>query len=126
SYSMLAQSYKDDGDPVKWKELLDEYLESTEPTLEHARVRVDIAQDFMSRQQWHRAEPYAAEAAESYAAWAMHCAVQCYEGMGDLKRAQLWFGRLAERYPNHAQQYAAWCQKHGLPVPQGIGQVDLD
>jgi hypothetical protein len=126
AYRRLADIYKDAGDVLKWKDVLDEYLDTTEPALEHARVRTDIALDFMSRQQWQRAEPYAAEAARSYAAWAMHCAVQCYEGMGDLKQAQLWFGRLAQRYPRHAGQYAAWCKQHGLEAPKDLGDIGQD
>jgi tetratricopeptide (TPR) repeat protein len=91
-----------------WLQTLDEYLTQQSAGLEHARVRVELATYFMERKQWDKAIPYAEAAAETYAEWAMICAVHCYQGKGDLARADAWFARIVERYPGHELEYAKW------------------
>lgn len=112
AYVYLANHYRREGDLEQWKATLESFLETPQTGLEHAQVRVQIAEYYMKDQKWKEAEPYALEAAESYAAWAMWAAVKCYEGQGDLKSAEVWVRRIAQRYQPEA--YEAWLKKHGL------------
>ena len=101
AYQALASCYEARGDSDRWKATLDEYLGKTEDAgLDHARVRVQIANDYMSRGQFAEAKPYAEAAAQTWAGWAMLCAANCAEGLGDLDEAELWIRRNTERYPN--------------------------
>lgn len=112
AYVYLANHYRREGNLEQWKATLESFLETPQTGLEHAQVRVQIAEYYMKDQKWKEAEPYALEAAESYAAWAMWTAVKCYEGQGDLKSAEVWVRRIAQRYQPEA--YEAWLKKHGL------------
>jgi tetratricopeptide (TPR) repeat protein len=123
-YRKLAEIYKGKQDLQQWKAVLDEFLATPSYGLEHARVRVDIARHFMQSKQWEVALPYAEAAAQTYAEWAMLCAFECHEALGQLEQAQLWFGRVAQRYPGHTERYAAWCRKHGLEAPKSVDQLD--
>ena len=78
AFDLLAKNFKDRGDLKGWQETLDKYLVTAEDTgLEHARIRVEIANYFMGQKEWDKAWPYAAAAAETWAAWAMACAALC-------------------------------------------------
>src|SRR4051812_8195012 len=68
----------------------------------------------MSDRKWEKAQPYAEAAAETWAAWAMQCAVRCYEGLKDWERAELWVRRLSERYPtNSVGKWLDFCKRTG-------------
>jgi tetratricopeptide (TPR) repeat protein len=108
----LADVYKAQGDRARWKETIDAILEGEDTGLEHAQLRVALAQDLMARGEWEEARPYAEAAAESYAEWAMLCAAQCYEGLGDWDRAEDWIVRIAERY-GRAPGWYLWCRRTG-------------
>jgi hypothetical protein len=113
AFVTLAGVYKAQGRIDRWKETLDAFLEQEDYGLDHAKVRVEIAQYYMGRQEWEQARPYAEEAAQTWAAWAMECAIACYQGMGDWERAELWCRRRSERYPNLAAQWFGWCLRTG-------------
>ncbi len=118
--SRLADWHKFEGDIDNWLATLERYLKLPPIGLEHGRIRVDIAEHFMGKKEWDRALPYAEAAAESYAQWAMRCAVQCNQGKGDLDRAQLWYSRMADRYPSSADAYIDWLRNHDRNDPQFI------
>lgn len=113
AYQSLADIYLNQGDEAKWLATLEESLTKEDYGLSHASVRVSIARHFMSEKQFAKAEPYAAAAAESWAAWAMQCARECYEGLGDWKSAELWMRREVERYENSPFNWYFWCQRTG-------------
>src|SRR5205085_80415 len=70
AFRALADSYKAAGDLDKWKATLDAFLEQPDHGLEHAKVRVEIAEHFMARRDWKKALPYADAAAQTWAEWA--------------------------------------------------------
>ena len=115
AYQALASCYEAKGDVDRWKATLDDYLTKTEDAgLDHARVRVQLANDYMSRGQYAEAKPYAEAAAETWAGWAMKCAANCNEGLGDLDRAELWTRRTTERYPNTSwSDWFLFCKRTG-------------
>ncbi len=115
AYRRLADCYKARGESERWQATLDEFLAKTEPAgLEHAKVRVEIADDLMKSGRYADAKKYAEAAAETWAAWAMTCASRCNEGLKDWERAEMWIRRTAERYPrSSAVGWYRFCKRTG-------------
>jgi uncharacterized protein HemY len=115
AYERLAAVYRAQGDNARWLATLQRYLAGGEDHgLEHARVRVQIAEFYMAERDWKQAQPYAEAAAQTWAAWAMLCAMRCYEGMEDWDRAELWARRVSERYPGSAlRAWLDFCKRTG-------------
>ena len=115
AYERLARNYREQGDDVRWLATLDQYLAAGEDHgLDHAKVRVEIADYYMAKGRWAKAQPYAEAAAQTWAAWAMQCAMRCYEGMKDWDRAELWARRLSERYPQSSvRAWLKFCKRTG-------------
>ncbi|APW60563.1 hypothetical protein [Paludisphaera borealis] len=105
AYQWLAGCYHAEGDEVRWKSTLDEFLTKTEDAgLDHARVRVQLANAFIAKEQWAEAKAYAEAAAQTWAGWSMLCAAKANEGLHDWDRAEYWYTQAAERYPSSAWQ----------------------
>ncbi len=115
AYRQLAEQFRQAGKIDQWKATLDECLQQPEFGLEHAGLRVNIANYFMDQGQWEQARPYAAAAAETWAEWAMLCAIRCYQGLGDDEQEGVWRARVAERYPKvrHSLDYYVWARRTG-------------
>lgn len=114
AYQQLAANFKAQGNVDRWQETLDEFLKDVEDLgLDHAQVRVQIANDFMGRKQWDKARPYAEAAAQTWAEWAMFCAARCAEGEKDWGRAETWYSRVAERYPSAWAVWYFFCKRTG-------------
>lgn len=113
AYAQMAQLYQAAGQEDLWLATLEEYVARPNGGLEQSRARVEIAKHYMNKGEIEKAVPYAEAAAESYAAWAILCAVECYEKQGDLDKADLWYSRAAQRYPDLAVAYRRWCDEHG-------------
>ena len=115
AYERLAKNYREQGDMAHWLATLDQYLAAGEDHgLDHAKVRVEIADYYMAKGMWAKAQPYAEAAAETWAGWAMQCAVRCYEGLKDWDRAELWVRRLSERYPGSSlRAWLNFCRRSG-------------
>jgi len=115
AYQKLAENYKAQGKIDKWLETLEAFLHKEEDlNLDHATIRVEIADHYMGLKQWDKAKPYAEAAAQTWAGWAMACAGRCAEGEEDWERAELWYSRETERYPDYA--WAGWylfCKRTG-------------
>lgn len=113
-YSRLADNFKARGDEGRWKATLDESLEKvTDHGLEHASIRVKIAEEFMRQKRWADARPYAEAAAESWAPWAVTCAARCAEGMEDWPRAESWLRRGSEHNPRACADWYRFCLRTG-------------
>ena len=125
AYRMLADAYRREGDLDQWKAVLDECLTQPEFGLEHSQLRVQIAEQYMDRGEWEKARPYAAEAAESWAEWAMLCAIRCYAGLGDDEQEGVWRARIVERYPSTAYwlNYYVWARRTGSPDAERLLQI---
>jgi len=103
AYQWLAGCYKEEKDVARWKATLDEYLAKTKDVgLDHAKVRVQLADALMEKGKWEEARDYAEAAATTWAGWALLCAGRANEGLHDLERAESWYARAAERYPDSA------------------------
>jgi tetratricopeptide (TPR) repeat protein len=119
-YELLAHTFRARGDWKRWQETLDQYLERVDDYgLDHAQVRVQIANHLMDENRFKDAEPYAAAAAETWAAFGMICAARCYEGLKDWANAELWTRRDSERYPD-----GSWAKWYLFCKRTGHGEVD--
>jgi len=125
AYHMLAEAYRSEGDLDQWKAVLDECLAQPEFGLQHSQLRVQIANQYMDQGEWEKARPYAAEAAESWAEWAMLCAIRCYAGLGDDEQEGVWRSRIVERYPSTSYwlDYYFWARSTGSPDAERLLQT---
>ena len=122
AYRLLAELYRREGNLDQWKAVLDECLDQPEFGLEHAQLRVQIADQYMDQSQYGKARPYAEQAAESWAEWAILCAIRCYRGLGEDELEGVWRSRIVERYPktNHWLDYYVWARRTGSDEAQRL------
>jgi tetratricopeptide (TPR) repeat protein len=90
-----------------------EIMKHPELGLDNTRAAVDVAYYYMDRGDYKRAEPYATDAAESGAGWAMLCAADCYEGLKDWETAEQFVRSDTTRYPSDYHIWYLWCQRTG-------------
>lgn len=109
----LAEAYKVAGKTEQWLATMEGFLQGEDVGLEHAQVRVELARHFMQQKDFKRALPYAEDAAETWAVWAMRCASECHEGLGNWDKAELWVRRVSERYDESCQSWFFWCKRTG-------------
>ncbi|SIO46894.1 hypothetical protein SAMN05444166_4999 [Singulisphaera sp. GP187] len=115
AYRLLANRAKALGNEARWIAILDDYLAKEEDHgLDHAKVRVEIAEALMAKGRFDEARPYADAAAETWAGWAMQTAQKCAEGQEDWDDAEKWAYARAERYPHtSAYDWLDFCVRTG-------------
>ena len=115
AFEALAEIQRKRGDLKPAKETLDTFLTTVEDHgLDHAKVRVAIANDLMSSGRLDDAWPYAEAAAQTGAGWAMTCAQNCAEGQQKWDVAENYARNSSERYP--ATMWTVWflfCERTG-------------
>lgn len=118
-YEKLAECQEKAGDEAGWLETLEAYLENTEDAgLDHAGVRVKLAKFHLAKGEPEKAKPHADAAAATWASWAMECAAEVDERLGDLDSAGEWRRRMADRYPD------TWTQWYLFAARTGRGDLD--
>lgn len=115
TYTTLANLYKKQGETEKWKITLEKALELPSLGLQDGVIQSKLAYYHMDKEEWELAKPYAMKAAETYSAWGLQCAAKCYEGLGDLKRAEVFRRACSMRYDTSAADWYFWCVRtdHG-------------
>ncbi|MBS0260987.1 MAG: hypothetical protein JSS02_03450, partial [Planctomycetes bacterium] len=114
AYSQLATYYHRQGQFAEWRAALDDYLAlEPEPGLQRPKTQVEIADYLMRLGEYKAALPYATEAAECYAAWALQCAHRCYDYLGDWARAEAYVRAQVERYDEAFPDWLEWCLWRG-------------
>ncbi|MBL9125075.1 MAG: hypothetical protein JNG90_15665 [Planctomycetaceae bacterium] len=113
AYVELADLYLDEGDVAQWNATLDEFLKQEDFALSHASVQVRIARYYMGQQDFEKARPYAEQAAQSGASWAMLCAADCLEGLGEFRAAEEYVAQNAGRYARQQPTWFFWCKRTG-------------
>lgn len=118
-YEKLAECQEKAGDEAAWLETLESYLENTEDAgLDHAGIRVKLAKYHLANGEPEKAKPHADAAAATWASWAMECAAEVDERLGDLDSAGEWRRRMADRYPG------TWAQWYLFVARTGRGDLD--
>lgn len=112
AFTKLAEIDLKQNDEADWLKEMNDALQQPSYGLEQPNIQVSIARHYIAEKKFKKAKPYADAAADSYAAFAMTCAIDCDEGLGDWDDAALWAQRRAERYGNSFEWYA-WCQRTG-------------
>jgi len=118
AYERLASLYLKDGNEDKWLATMKASLKQEDLGLDHATTEVAIARHYMDKSDYQTALPYANEAAESWAGWAMEAAAECETGLKHYDAAQTWLARINQRYNDPWPLYF-WCCKTGRgPIEQ--------
>jgi tetratricopeptide (TPR) repeat protein len=119
NYRSLAGLYKLQGNDQQWLETLDLFLKTPSIGLEHARVQCEIVAYYAERRQWDKALPYADEAAQSGARWALTWARNVNEFNQNFETAEQLYVLGVKRYREHPIDWYLFCQRNGC------GQLDL-
>jgi tetratricopeptide (TPR) repeat protein len=126
AYRLLAETYWRQGEVDAWLATLHESLDRVPPLgLENAVLRVGIAERLMQKGLYDRALPYAEGGAQTGAAWAMLCASQCHEGLGNWDTAEQLVKGAASRYDERGLAWYAWCKRTGRGDIAGARQLAL-
>ena len=97
----------------RWLGTLEEFLELPEFGFEHAQVRLRIYRQCIANGDWAAGRPYAEEAAESYAPWALAAAAECNEALRDWERADELYSAQSTRYPGEDFAWYFFVQRTG-------------
>lgn len=111
--SALAEIYKKLDKLDLRRETLLAYLKQPSHGLSRANACVAIAKDYMRQLEYKKAMPYAEQAGNTWAAWAMETASEANEWAGNFARAELWKRRISERYEESSGDWFLWCQRTG-------------
>jgi tetratricopeptide (TPR) repeat protein len=113
AFRELAGLYRDASDEDRWRETLEASLKEEDTALHHARARVDLAEYYMRKKDFKRAEPYATAAAQSGAGWALLCAAECQMGLERWDEANALYEAAADRYGDPAYAWYFACRATG-------------
>lgn len=113
NYGLLAEFYRRTGKYDKWEETQLESLKLSSFGLDEARVKWQLAEWYMSRDQYSKARPFALGAAESYSGWGLLCAARCLEGLQEWEECEKYVQAASERYNNSWLEWYLWCQRTG-------------
>ena len=111
-YEALAGYYLKVNNRAKWEETLQAYLKTPDSGLQPARTRLDLAEYHASQKNWDKAKPYAAEAAETYAAWALFRASRVFAMAGDYETSENYIKAMSGRYSDSIDQWFRWCIRY--------------
>jgi tetratricopeptide (TPR) repeat protein len=113
TFIKLAESYKAQNQMDKWQATLERVLEQEDTALNHAKVRAEIANEYMRRKDFKKALPFAERAAQSGAEWALLTAARAYEGLGQWDKAEQMVSAASGRYGSSRFEWLTWCVKNG-------------
>jgi tetratricopeptide (TPR) repeat protein len=127
-YANLAAFYRYKEDEAAWVKTLEQSLNSPSYGLEKAGTLVELAHHYTVKGDFNEAVKKADLAAESYAGWAMQCAVDCHQRLGDFAGAEKYIRQTAQRYESSAIDWYLWCRwtQHGdLGAARGFAETHL-
>ncbi|HET6883753.1 MAG TPA: tetratricopeptide repeat protein [Pirellulales bacterium] len=112
-YEELATLYAERGDRQRWQSTLEDFLKQPSYGLEDDNVRVQLANYFASRHEWHKSLEFAEKAAQSYAAWAMLAAARAHEALGQWQEAERWYQATSYQYASEGLAWYLFCKRTG-------------
>jgi tetratricopeptide (TPR) repeat protein len=126
SFNSLAYMYKTKGDRKKWIETLKKFLEYPDYSLSHGKVNQEIADYYIFERKWHKALPYAQEAASTYSAWGLLCEAYCYEALREWDKAEDLYKAVALRYRDSETCWYLYCKRTGKGDLESARTVALE
>ena len=123
AYQRLANIYWRKGDIDAWKAGIDQALEQESFGLEHASMRVAVANYYMGRKDYDAALPYAQAAAQTGAAWAMFCEASCWEGKQEWDKAERMIRFMVQRYDDVPLDWLYFCKRTGKGDVKGATRL---
>jgi tetratricopeptide (TPR) repeat protein len=99
SVVLLADLYRRNGKPERYRPTLEAYLEVEDLGLDHARVHDRLAEEYVAVRDWQRAEPHALAAAQTWSNWGLIMGSRVYEGLRDYEKAEFFLAEAAGSYP---------------------------
>jgi len=112
-FEELAEIYLQQGDDERWRTTLEECLRFPDYGLSHAWIQVRIARHYMEQREYEKARPYAEQAAQTWASWAMSCASESLEALRKWDSSEEWARNDAVRYPESRLKWYFWCRRTG-------------
>lgn len=113
SYELLVDFYGGQHRLKDWLAALEESIKLPSQGLERGSASMKLAQWHMSQEKWDVALPYAQTAAQTYSAWGLQCAADCYEGMGNWAESEALRAASAQRYSGDWLSWYLWCRRTG-------------
>ena len=112
TYNLLASIYKKANDEAKWLATLEGFLKEPDPGLGHAQTRVEIANYFMAKKDFKKAQPYAEAAAGTVGFFGMLCAGRCV-GPRAMGGSRELFSPFVRALQNSYSYWYYWCVHTG-------------
>ncbi|WP_404306185.1 tetratricopeptide repeat protein [Neorhodopirellula lusitana] len=110
----LANLYFVQDDFAKGKQTLEDFLQTEDLGLSHARINEDLAWRLVGRGQWDEAKPHALEAAESWSSWGLRVASYVLEGLAQWEDSERFIRQRSQSYPSSAgYEWYFWCARTG-------------
>jgi hypothetical protein len=122
-YRLYADEYKKRGEIDNYVATLEAFLKTEDSGLDHARVRVELANHFLGVKNYRRAQGYAEAAAESGAFFALQCAARCAESLDEWPKAEAHVRKLSEQFPDQVAIWFLWCQRTGRGEAAAAGKL---
>jgi tetratricopeptide (TPR) repeat protein len=122
-YGTLAAFYQEHGKMDQWVATMEKMLDLPDYGLYHARIRASIAGYYTNHRQWQKARPYAEGATQSYSAWGLECASDCYEGLQQWEEAEQMLRAEAERYRGQELGWYYFCKRTGRGDLKSAGDL---
>ncbi len=113
THRVMAETYKAQGNEQRWLETLDEAFRGEGFGLDQARVQTEVAQYFLAKKDYRKAEPYARAAAASGASFGLAIAAECLVGLERWDVANEFFATNAARYGIPAFHWYFVCRETG-------------
>lgn len=113
SLQVLANIYDARKMEDKWLATLERRLELPDYGLMHGSVNKQIAEHFMEKRQWQRAERYAEVAAGTGSQWGLERLAMCHEAQQRWRDAEKLYHAISERYRGGSLDWYFFCRRTG-------------
>ena len=110
----MASAYFSVGNYEEWQSELEYALSSSKNVrLSHARLQVSLALGLSIQGKFREAKPFALQAAQTRAGWALLDAGKILESLAQWDESEAMLERLSKMYPSTREQWYFWCRRTG-------------
>ena len=110
----MASAYYSVGNFKEWQAELEYGIASTKnERRSHARLQLSLALGLSIQGKFEEAKPFALQAAESNAGWAMLDASKILESLAQWDESEAMVKRISQMYPDAREKWYLWCRRTG-------------